>query len=59
MKNVVKLDTYHSPWVLARAVARFVDDSHHRRLHEALDHVTPAGVYEGRRSAILVWSSIG
>ena len=53
MKNVVKLETYYSPWELERAVARFVDDYNHRRLHEALDNVTPADVYEGRRPAIL------
>ena len=43
MKNVVRLEKYHSPWELERAVARFVDDYNHRRLHEALDNVTPAG----------------
>ena len=53
MKNVVKLEKYYSPWELERAVARFVDDYNHRRLHEALDNVTPADVYEGRRRAIL------
>ena len=53
MKNVVKLEKYYSPWELERAIVRFVDDSHHRRLHEALDNVTAADVYEGRRSAIL------
>ena len=53
MKNVVKLENYCSPWELERAVARFVDDYNHRRLHEALDNVTPADVYEGRRLAIL------
>ncbi len=53
MKNVVKLEKYHNPWELERAIARFVDDYNHRRLHEALDNVTPADVYEGRRSAIL------
>ena len=42
MKNVVKLEEYYSPWELERAVARFVDDYNHRRLHEALDNVTPA-----------------
>ena len=26
MKNVVKLEKYHSPWELERAIARFVDD---------------------------------
>ena len=53
MKNVVRLEKYHSPWELERAVARFVDDYNHRRLHEALDNVTPADVYDGRRPAIL------
>ena len=53
MKNVVKLEKYYSPWELERAIARFVDDYNHRRLHEALDNVTPADAYEGRRLAIL------
>ena len=53
MKNVVKLEKDDSPWELECAVARFVDDDNHRRLHEALDNVTPADVYEGRRRAIL------
>ena len=53
MKNVVKLEKYYSPWELERAIARFVDDYNHRRLHEALDNVTPADVYHGRRPVIL------
>ena len=53
MKNVVKLEHYYSPWELERAIARFVDHYNHRRLHEALENVTPADVYEGRRPAIL------
>ena len=53
MKNVVKLEKYYSPWELERAIARVVDDYNHRRLHEALDNVTPADAYEGRRPAIL------
>ena len=53
MKNGVKLENYYSPWELERAIARFVDDYNHRRLHEALDNVTPADAYEGRRVAIL------
>ena len=53
MKNVVKLEKFYSPWALEGAVARFVDDYNHRRLHEALDNVTPVDVYEGRRPAIL------
>ena len=53
MKNVVNLEKSYSPWALERAIARFVDAYNHRRLHEALDNVTPADVYEGRRPAIL------
>lgn len=53
MKNGVKLENSYSPWELERAIARFVDDYNHRRLHEALDNVTPADAYEGRRGAIL------
>ena len=53
MKNVVRLEKYYSPGELERAVARFVSDYNHRRLHEALDNVTPPDVYDGRRPAIL------
>jgi transposase InsO family protein len=53
MKNVVKLDVYSSPWELERAIGRFVEHYNHRRLHEALQNVTPANVYEGRQVAIL------
>ena len=47
MKNVVKLEKHYSPWALERAIARFVDAYNHRHLHEALDNVTSAEVYEG------------
>ena len=53
MKNVVKLDVYHSPWELERAIGHFVEHYNHRRLHEALQNVTPADVYKGRQGAIL------
>ena len=53
MKNVVKLEKYFSPWALERALAGFVEDYNHRRYHEALQNVTPADVYHGRRPAIL------
>ena len=53
MKNSVKLEKYDSPWELERAITRFVEYYNHRRLHEALDNVTPADAYAGRRPAIL------
>jgi putative transposase len=53
LKNVVTLEVYRSPWALERAVARFVEHYNHQRLHEALDNVTPADAYAGRRAAIL------
>ena len=53
MKNVVKLDVYYSPWELERAIGRFVEHYNHGRLHESLQNVTPADVYEGRQAAIL------
>ena len=53
MKNIVKLEQHYSFWGLERAIARFVEHANHRRLHEALDTVTPADVYAGRRPVIL------
>jgi transposase-like protein len=53
MKNVVKLEHYYSPWELERAIGRFVEHYNYRRLHEALQNVTPADVYYGRQAVIL------
>jgi hypothetical protein len=49
----VKLEVYYSPWELERAIDRFVEHYNHRRLHESLQNVTPADVYEGRQAVIL------
>ena len=37
LKNVVKLDHYYTPWELERAIARFVEDSNHRRSRVAAE----------------------
>ena len=52
MKNVVKLDVYHSPWELERAIGLFVEHHNHCRLHESLQNVTPADMYAERQVAI-------
>lgn len=53
MKNVVKLEHYYFPWELEKAIADWVDHYNYERYHESLDNVTPADVFEGRRSEIL------
>lgn len=53
MKNVVKLEQYDFPWELEQASAERVDHYNHERHHESLDNVTPADVYERKRTAIL------
>ena len=49
----MKLDVYSSPWELERAISHFVEHYNHRRLHEALQNVTPADVYQGRQATIV------
>jgi transposase InsO family protein len=53
IRKSVKLDVYYSAWELERAIGHFVEQYNHRRLHEALQNVTPADVYEGRQATIL------
>ncbi len=53
MKNVVRLENYHSPWELERAIARFVEYYNHERVHEAIHNLTPDDMYHGRQCAIL------
>ncbi|MEM8500183.1 MAG: integrase core domain-containing protein [Pseudomonadota bacterium] len=53
MKNVVKLENYHYPWELERAIHQFVEYYNNERLHESLDNVTPADMYYGRYEKIM------
>lgn len=53
MKNVIKLDNYYTPTELQVAIGAFVEYYNHERYHEALDNVTPADVYFGRKEEIL------
>jgi transposase-like protein len=52
MKNVVKLRNYYVPEELEREIGRFVRYYNEERVHEALDNLTPADVYEGRAREI-------
>jgi putative transposase len=52
-KAKVNLFIYHGPEALREPMASFMDYYNHHRYHEALDNVTPADVYYGRRKEIL------
>src|SRR5919106_345877 len=52
-KAKVNLFVYHSPEALGEAMESFVNYYNYHRYHEALDNVTPADVYYGRREEIL------
>ena len=53
LKNVVRLRNYYLPWELEQEIGRFVEYYNHERVHESLDNVTPADVYNGRHQEIL------
>ncbi len=53
LKNVICLDHYAFPWQLEQAVAAFVQHYNFQRYHEALDNLTPADVYFGRKAQVL------
>ena len=53
LKREVNRVVYDAPSELKRAIADFVAYYNFRRYHEALDNVTPADVYFGRKEDIL------
>ena len=53
LKNVVRLRNQYLPWELEQEIGRFVEYYKHEPVHESLDNVTPAHVYNGRHQEIL------
>lgn len=53
LKGVVGQLPYDMPSELSDAIEAFVEYYNHQRYHEALDNVTPADVYYGRKAGIL------
>ena len=53
MKNVVKLQHYYAPGELEAEIGRFVDYYNRERVHESLQNLRPADVFEGRSREIL------
>ena len=53
IESIVKLDNFYFPWELEQTIRSFVDYYNLHRYHEALDNLTPATVFEGRREEIL------
>lgn len=53
MKNVIKLDLYHSPQELESALQRFVHYYNYQRYHEAIGNVTPAQKYYGKAQQVI------
>jgi transposase InsO family protein len=53
LKNVICLENHYFPWQLEQAIAAFVQHYNHQRYHEALDNLTPADVYFGRKVEVI------
>ena len=54
LKNRLLLENYYLPGDLEANIEKFVDHYNHRRYHESLSNLTPADVYFGRGSTILL-----
>ena len=54
LKNRILLENYHLPGDLEAQVEAFVDYYNHQRFHESLRNLTPADVYFGRGTTILL-----
>ena len=53
MKYLLLLEHYYRPSELENQLGKFVDYYNNYRHHEALNNVTPADVYYGRKREIL------
>ena len=53
MKNIIRLENYHSPEQLEAEIAVFVEYYNNRRYHESLNNLTPADVYFGQGDEII------
>lgn len=53
MKNVIKLDVYHSPMELEAALKKFVHYYNYERYHESINNTTPAQKYYGKSNKII------
>ena len=53
MKNILLLENYYSPDELVDQIDLFIDYYNNDRYHEALNNLTPADVYYGRKREIL------
>ena len=52
MKKSSRLQNYYLPWGLEQEIDLFVTYYNHERVHESLDNMTPADVYNGRHKKI-------
>ncbi len=53
MKNILLLENYYSPDELIDQIDLFIEYYNNHRYHEALNNLTPADVYHGKRREIL------